>query len=55
MWNIKEEDLDKFRMTCQGRLSSEGAAGFMFGTIFYISIFMFIIFVGDLNYYNIFF
>ncbi|HDR6938023.1 TPA: hypothetical protein QCV98_005335, partial [Bacillus thuringiensis] len=53
MWNIKEEDLDKFRMTCQGRLSSEGAAGFMFGTIFYISICMFIIFVGDLNYYNI--
>ncbi|ARJ21816.1 hypothetical protein [Bacillus mycoides] len=52
MWNIKEEDLDKFRITCQGRLSPEGATGFMFGTIFYISIFMFIIFVGDLNYYN---
>ncbi|KIZ27456.1 hypothetical protein, partial [Bacillus cereus] len=44
-----------FRMTCRSRLSPEGAAGFMFGTIFYISIFMFIIFVGDLNYYNNFF
>ncbi|MEH7029544.1 hypothetical protein [Bacillus wiedmannii] len=55
MWNIKEEDLDKFRITCQGRLSPEGATGFMLGTIFYISIFMFIIFVGDLNYYNNFF
>ncbi|PEM27067.1 hypothetical protein [Bacillus wiedmannii] len=55
MWNIKEEDLDKFRMTSQGRLSPEGATGFMLGTIFYISIFMFIIFVGDLNYYNNFF
>ncbi|PGA05767.1 hypothetical protein [Bacillus toyonensis] len=55
MWNIKEEDLDKFRMTCQGRLSSEGATGFMLGTIFYISIFMFIIFVGNLSYYNNFF
>lgn len=29
MWNIKEEDLDKFRITCQGRLSPEGATGFM--------------------------
>ena len=46
MWNIKEEDLEAFRMTCRSRLSPEGAAGFMFGTIFYISIFMFIIFVG---------
>ena len=55
VWNIKEEDLDKFRITCQGRLSPEGATGFMLGTIFYISIFMFIIFVGDLNYYNNFF
>ena len=43
MWNIKEEDLDKFRMTCQGRLSPEGAAGFMLGTIFYTSLFMVII------------
>ncbi|OPA08312.1 hypothetical protein [Bacillus cereus] len=55
MWKIKEEDLDKFRITCQGRLSPEGATGFMLGTIFYISIFMFIIFVGNLNYYNNFF
>ena len=36
----------------QSRLSPEGATGFMLGTIFYISIFMFIIFVGDLNYCN---
>ncbi|EJR61580.1 hypothetical protein IIO_03033 [Bacillus cereus VD115] len=55
MWNIKEEDLEAFRMTCRSRLSPESAAGFMLGTIFYISIFMFIIFVGDLNYYNNFF
>ncbi|PRT07194.1 hypothetical protein C6356_01910 [Bacillus wiedmannii] len=55
MWNIKEEDLDQFRITCRNRLSPEGATGFMVGTIFYISIFMFIIFVGDLNYYNNFF
>ncbi|WP_257141301.1 hypothetical protein [Bacillus toyonensis] len=33
MWNIKEEDLDKFRMTCKHRLSPEGALGFMIGTI----------------------
>ncbi|MGE6536563.1 hypothetical protein [Bacillus luti] len=52
MWKIKEEDLDKFRMTCQGRLSPKGATGFMLGTIFYISIFMFVIFVGGLDYYN---
>ncbi|UOB66515.1 hypothetical protein [Bacillus thuringiensis] len=52
MWNIKEEDLDKFRMTCQGRLSPEGAAGFMLGTIFYTSLFMVIIFVGGIDYYT---
>ena len=44
MWDIKEEDLDKFRMTCQGRLSPVGATGFMLGTIFYTSLFMVIIF-----------
>ena len=27
MWNIKEEDLEKFRMTCKDRLSPEGATG----------------------------
>ncbi|MGU3369308.1 hypothetical protein [Bacillus mycoides] len=41
MWNIKEEDLDKFRMTCQGRLSPEGATGFMFGGILFSSITIF--------------
>ncbi|EEL71082.1 hypothetical protein [Bacillus mycoides] len=46
MWNIKEEDLDEFRMTCQGRLSPEGAAGFMFGGILYSSIAVFSIIVS---------
>ncbi|MBJ8069318.1 MULTISPECIES: hypothetical protein [Bacillus cereus group] len=41
MWDIKEEDLDKFRMTCQGRLSPEGATGFMFGGILFSSIIIF--------------
>ncbi|PHD58914.1 hypothetical protein [Bacillus wiedmannii] len=41
MWNIKEEDLDKFRMTCNDRLSPEGATGFMFGGILYSSIAIF--------------
>ncbi|MGX1457575.1 hypothetical protein ACUXG3_001897 [Bacillus thuringiensis] len=52
MWDIKEEDLDKFRMTCQGRLSPVGATGFMLGTIFYTSLFMVIIFVGGMDYYT---
>ncbi|PHA31038.1 hypothetical protein [Bacillus wiedmannii] len=52
MWNIKEEDLGKFRMTCQGRLSPEGAAGFMLGTIFYTSLFMIIILFGGIDYYT---
>ncbi|MED2440304.1 hypothetical protein P4W20_25905, partial [Bacillus thuringiensis] len=55
MWNIKEEDLDKFRMTCEYRLSPEGATGFMFGGIVYSSVFMFFIFVGGLDYYHTFF
>lgn len=41
MWNIKEEDLDEFRMTCKDRLSPEGATGFMFGGILYSSIAVF--------------
>ncbi|HHL3303580.1 TPA: hypothetical protein ACQ444_004353, partial [Bacillus cereus] len=41
MWNIKEEDLDKFRMTCNDRLSPEGATGFMFGGILFSSIIIF--------------
>lgn len=41
MWNIKEEDLDKFRMTCNDRLSPEGATGFMFGGILFSSITIF--------------
>ncbi|AJQ58811.1 hypothetical protein CON48_26395 [Bacillus thuringiensis] len=51
MWNIKEEYLDKFRMTCNDRLSPEGATGFMFGGILYSSIAVFSIIVsGDWDY-----
>ncbi|MBJ8081786.1 hypothetical protein P4308_16655 [Bacillus wiedmannii] len=46
MWNIKEEDLDEFRMTCKDRLSPEGAAGFIFGGILYSSIAVFSIIVS---------
>jgi len=55
MWNIKEEDLDKFRMTCNDRLSPEGAMVFFIGGIVYTSVFMFFIFMGGLEYYNTFF
>lgn len=41
MWNIKEEDLDGFRVTCSSRLSPEGTLGFMIGTIVYVSVMMF--------------
>ena len=47
MWNIKEEDLDKFRMTCNDRLSPEGAMVFFIGGIVYTSVFMFFIFMGE--------
>ena len=40
MWNIKEEDLEAFRMTCRRRLSPEGATGFMIGTIIIDSLMM---------------
>ena len=46
MWNIKEEDLDEFRMTCNNRLSPEGAMVFFIGGIVYTSVFMFFIFMG---------
>ncbi|PER29435.1 hypothetical protein [Bacillus cereus] len=52
MWNIKEEDLEKFRMTCRSRLNPEGVTGFMLGTIFYTSLFMIIIFLGGIDYYT---
>ncbi|EOP26437.1 MULTISPECIES: hypothetical protein [Bacillus] len=55
MWNIKEEDLDEFRMTCKDRLSPEGAMVFFIGGIVYTSVFMFFIFIGGLEYYNTFF
>ena len=41
MWNVKEENLEKFRMICRRRLSPEGALGFMIGTIVYVSVMMF--------------
>ncbi|MGA4499602.1 hypothetical protein ACPC0Q_13740 [Bacillus bombysepticus] len=47
MWNIKEEDLDGFRVTCSSRLSPEGALGFMIGTIVYVSVMMFFL-IGTL-------
>ena len=40
MWNIKEEDLDEFRITCRHRLSPEGAMLFMFGGMLYSSLLM---------------
>ena len=42
MWNIKEEDLDEFRMTCNNRLSPEGATAlclercFCFNMMFFL-------------------
>ena len=46
MWNIKEEDLDEFRMTCNNRLSPEGAMVFFIGGIVYTSVFMFLFLWG---------
>ena len=46
MWNIKEEDLDEFRMTCNNRLSPEGAMVFFIGGIVYTSVFMFYFYGG---------
>ncbi len=41
MWNIKEEDLEAFRMTCRNRLDPQGATGFMMGTMVFVSLMMF--------------
>ncbi|MGG0184810.1 hypothetical protein [Bacillus rhizoplanae] len=46
MWNIKEEDLDEFRMTCRSRLSPEGAMAFFVGSIIFVSLAMFFIFLA---------
>ncbi|PGA99654.1 hypothetical protein [Bacillus toyonensis] len=46
MWNIKEEDLDEFKITCRNRLSPEDSMGFMFGGIVYSSLFMLFILVA---------
>ncbi len=40
MWNIKEKDLDAFKITCRNRLSPEAAVGFMLGSIIYTSLIM---------------
>ncbi|WP_242241690.1 hypothetical protein [Bacillus cereus group sp. BfR-BA-01309] len=51
MWNIKEKDLDEFKITCRNRLSPEDSVGFMFGGILYSSIAVFSIIVsGDWDY-----
>ncbi|PFC19732.1 hypothetical protein CN264_28465 [Bacillus cereus] len=55
MWDVKEENLEKFRMTCKNRLSPEGAIVFFIGGVVYTSVFMFFIFMGGLEYYNTFF
>ncbi|HDR7354482.1 Uncharacterized protein BCZB5J_02024 [Bacillus cereus] len=47
MWDVKEENLEKFRMICRRRLSPEGALGFMIGTIVYVSVMMFFL-IGTL-------
>ena len=46
MWNIKEEDLDEFRMTCNNRLSPEGLWFSFIGGIVYTSVFMFLFLWG---------
>ena len=46
MWNIKEKDLDEFKITCRNRLSPEDSVGFMFGGIVYSSLFMLFILVA---------
>ncbi|QWI49327.1 hypothetical protein [Bacillus mycoides] len=46
MWNIKEEDLNEFKSTCKNRLSPDWATGFMFGTMFFISLIMFFLIGG---------
>ncbi|MEH6936191.1 hypothetical protein [Bacillus sp. JJ783] len=46
MWNIKEKDLDEFKSTCKNRLSPDWATGFMFGTMFFISLIMFFLIGG---------
>ncbi|HDR3649770.1 TPA: hypothetical protein QCO08_002018 [Bacillus anthracis] len=52
MWDVKEENLEKFRMTCKNRLSPEGAIVFFIGGVVYTSVFMFFIFMGGLEYYT---
>ena len=46
MWNIKEENLNEFKSTCKNRLSPDWATGFMFGTMFFISLIMFFLIGG---------
>ncbi|WP_142318966.1 hypothetical protein [Bacillus cereus] len=44
MWNIKEEDLDEFKITCRNRLSPERSMVFILGATVYSSLFMLFIF-----------
>ncbi len=38
MWDIKEKDLDEFKITCRNRLSPEAVVGFMLGEIWLVRI-----------------
>ena len=40
MWNIKEKDLDEFKITCRNRLSPERSMVFILGATVYSSLFM---------------
>ncbi|WP_062239462.1 hypothetical protein [Fictibacillus sp. FJAT-27399] len=55
MWNIKEDKLTEFKITCKNRLEPEGISGFFLGSIFFYSLLMFFM-IGALirfgwNYY----
>ncbi len=41
MWNIKEEDLDFFKVTNKNRLSPDGVMAFLVGVFVYASLPMF--------------
>ena len=43
MWNIKEEDLDFFKVTNKNRLSPDGVMAFLVGVFVYASLPMFFI------------
>lgn len=49
MWNIKEEDLDFFKVTNKNRLSPDGVMAFLVGVFVYASLPMFFIVLGFYN------